>query len=770
MKRVLTLLAATVVLVAAFVPTAAYTQEATDDCGLTTLDGTIVVGADGTLECGPGQEIVVRTELADPSPERVQNRRSLLSFGAIADVQLADEESPLRGEWADKCESGSPISNSAWRPQEAFVPHLLNAHIKALDAIAAAGSPVLGDDLDLVVGLGDLADNQQLNEIRWIIDLFDGDTFLNPDTGNDPVLGGDGYDGVQAQDPEGSGAPLPGPEQGGPPVDDDSDPTVLDEQTLLDLANEPFWAQGLRVGDLQIPWYSLPGNHDVKVQGTIDDDAKAWRDMVRRYAIGHTKLMELAPDYQARLCRALTEGDQVLFQSVMMDILSNPERAGTTRIVPSDPDRLPLYRSDEAKGPGDAESCFVLTQLDGCDSSWIEEHFNTTGLPVGHGYGEGRCTDAEGNLLARACYAFEHGDFLFVALDTNPSEGLESGNIDGPQFEWLERTLREHSTNYFDETGQPLSNEGVTDKMVVVLTHHTISSTDNLGLYSSAEGEGAPDLPLENEAHDGEDLKELLLRYPNVILQASGHTHQNKIWAHRNDELGTGYWEINTSAIADAPHQSRTIEIADNGDGTLSIFGVVFDAAVAPDPRDIHWTGDDHTHELDLTANHTHGHEHPHEHPEVTQNVNEDWLASFGREVGFYDPQDGFASGFGPWGSPADQNVELLIRAPFDLGPSEVATELTYSGATTGRIGRDIPVSASLTDPNGTGIPGMTILFARGDQVASAVTDAAGVAAATLRVGGPKGTSAPLTVSFGGSGSYLPAWLEVPFTATSGKG
>jgi len=765
MRRALPLFAAASLLAAAFLPTTAHTQEA-PECGLTTLDSTLVIGDDGTLECGPGQPLVVREELAPAAPERSDGRRSLLSFGAIADVQLADEESPLRGEWADKCPSGSPISNSAWRPQESFVPHLLNAHISALDAIAAAGSPVLGDELDLVVGLGDLADNQQLNEIRWIIDLFDGDTFVDPDTGNDPVLDGNGYDGVQAQDPEGSGVPLPGPEAGGPPVHDNPDPlSPLDEQTLLDLANEPFWATGLRVGDRQIPWYSLPGNHDVKVQGTIPDDIKAWRDMVRRYAIGHLKLMELAPDYQARLCTAVENGDQVAFQDVMMDILANPHRAGTTKVVPSDPDRLPLYRSQEAKETGDEESCLALTQLEACSSSWIDEHFNTTGIPSGHGYETGnRCTDAEGNLLDRACYAFEHGDFLFIALDTNPKEGLESGNVDPAQFDWLERTLRANSTDYFDENGAPVTNEAGRDKMIVLLTHHTISSTDNLGLYSSAEGEGAPDLPLENDAHSGEDLKALLLRHPNVILQASGHTHNNKIWAHEDPELGTGYWEINTSAIADSPHQSRTIEIADNGDGTLSIFGVVFDAAVGPDARDIHWSADDPTDEVALAADHTHGHEHPHEHPEVTQSVNENWLASFGREVGYYDPQADLTK----IGSPQDRNVELLIRAPFDLGPSEVATALTYTGADRGRIGRDAEVAAVLTDANGNPVPGMTLLFARGDSFATAVTDATGTASGLLHVTGPKGGSLPLTVSFPGSGSFLPASLEVPFTATAG--
>ena len=42
---------------------------------------------------------------------------------------------------------------------------------------------------------------------------------------------------------------------------------------------------------------------------------------------------------------------------------------------------------------------------------------------------------------------------------------------------------------------------------------------------------------------------------------------------------GRGFWEINTASHIDWPQQSRLIEIMDNGDGTLSLFGTVLDRA-----------------------------------------------------------------------------------------------------------------------------------------------------------------------------------------------
>jgi metallophosphoesterase (TIGR03767 family) len=754
MKRALRNLAAVALVASALGPTAPSRATAQapgtpgTDCGLTTLDASIVVGEDGRLECGPPEELVVREDLAPATPDRAATRRSLAAFAAIADLQWADEESPLRGEWADKCPPNSPISDSAWRPQETMVGQLANSHVEAVNRIAAAGSPILKQPLDLVITLGDLADNQQLNEIRYFIDLFDGGGLVDPDSGDDPVLGGDGYDGVQSQDPKGSGVPLPAPDAGGPPVHDDLSP--LDEQSLLDLANEPFFAQGFNGPNGAIPWYALPGNHDVKVQGTIFDDHAAWRHAVRRYATGHVKVMELAPDYQARLCQAYENQDPTEVQRVMQDIITNPHQAGTTRIVPADPARLPLYRMDEEKAAGDEEACIAATLIDKCESSWLEEQFLSDGLPSGHGYSdENRCKDPDGNFIPRLCYSFVQGDFLFIGLDTSPAEGLERGSIDPPQFEWLERTIRDHSSKYYDAEGALAQNADGNDKMVVVYSHHPTRSLTNTGPYSTAEEHGAPESEMDNNTDVmlGEDLEAMLLRYPNVILHSSGHTHENNVWLHENEATGTGYWEVNTASVADMPSESRIFEVADNGDGTLSIFSTIFEAAVAPDPRAIHWAAHDPTDERAFGAK---------------QQVNEHWLASFGREVGYHDPQQDYASAAG---DPDDRNVELVIPAPFQLGPTAVATSLGYEGATSGPIGKKVPVAAVLRDASGAPLSGMVVTFQRGPETTTAVTDTFGRASSTLRVAPPKGTSVPLTVRFDGSGIYLPTSIDVRFAA-----
>ena len=79
----------------------------------------------------------------------------------------------------------------------------------------------------------------------------------------------------------------------------------------------------------------------------------------------------------------------------------------------------------------------------------------------------------------------------------------------------------------------------------------------------------------------GPELVELLLRHPQVLLWVNGHTHRNSVTSHPAASRG-GFWEITTASHIDWPQQVRAIELADNGDGTISVFGTMIDSAAAP--------------------------------------------------------------------------------------------------------------------------------------------------------------------------------------------
>ena len=177
----------------------------------------------------------------------------------------------------------------------------------------------------------------------------------------------------------------------------------------------------------------------------------------------------------------------------------------------------------------------------------IREHFNTCGAPRGHGFGKWNLS------TGKAHYAFDQGVVRGLVLDTvNPNGGSE-GSIDAEQYAWIEQELRAATRR---------------GRLVVLFSHHPIASMDNMA--------GAGRI-------DGAAVRDLLLRYPNVILWVNGHTHRNTVIPHRATN-GGGFWEVNTAAHIDWPQQSRVIELVANDDDTLSIYATVIDMA-APTHR-----------------------------------------------------------------------------------------------------------------------------------------------------------------------------------------
>lgn len=128
-----------------------------------------------------------------------------------------------------------------------------------------------------------------------------------------------------------------------------------------------------------------------------------------------------------------------------------------------------------------------------------------------------------------------------------------------------------------------------------------------------------------------------------MITYVPGHTHENRV-TFFDDDAGGGWWEINTSAVTDFPQQHRLIEVMDNRDGTLSIFGTVLDhashATAPPACADAGCAG----------------------------GFGASELASIGRTFAFNDPQSGAAANADAenpaHGREQDRNVELLLADP----------------------------------------------------------------------------------------------------------
>ena len=518
------------------------------------------------LGYGPGWKRVVRDDLAEPQRRRSKRRRSLLYFTQMSDFQLADEESPARVELADL--SDTPFT-AAWRPQEALVPQIVDQAIRSVNAMRRSS---LRDRkrrrarMALAITTGDSADNQQRNEVQWVVRLLEGGP-LTPNSGVDGTCGspaGEGgrYTGVQDSDDmtdrKGYYDPdVPAGAYGAWPR----------WPGLLDRAQQTFTTEGLKV-----PSYVSFGNHDGLAQGNQSANA--------------------AFETLATGCAKLALGDAAL--------------------VPSDAGRQyvdhPQYRALHATGH----------QADA------------------HGFGYVDQAELDASASHASYYAFSPKRGLrFISIDTVSEGGLAGpsaeGNIDDPQFRWLTATI-----GAAEKRGE----------LVVVFGHHPIRSLnagvpDELAgpcLFEGAYGHGVNpgcdrDPRSSGPYHLGPDLQALLLAHRNVIAFVAGHTHVHKITPFPRPG-GGGFWGIETASEVDWPIQSRLLEIFDNRDGTLSIYGTVIDHSgpvVAPPSG------------TDAAA------------------LDPATLAAAGRTLAFNDPQGG---GESDTATPEDRNVELLLVDP----------------------------------------------------------------------------------------------------------
>ncbi len=526
----------------------------------TTLESTYGKGAPGAGGYRPvvrqaGEPHMVRTDLgAGANAGRAGRRTAVLSFAHLTDVHIVDAQSPARVEYVDRFEDKYSESDpttglftSAYRPQEILTTQVADAMVRAINQIRKG--PVTGKSLAFAIQTGDNADNCQLNEVRWNIDVLDGKV-LTPDSGSLST-----YEGVADRKHYDQHYWHPEP---GPANQQDLYHTEFgfpDVGGLLAAAVRPFDPVGLT-----IPWYSVFGNHDGLVQGNFPRTFQL--DVVAR---GNLKATAIPPGLsQADIKRAFETLDSVA--------LLGAASLTSANVVSADQARKVLSRKEV-----------------------VEEHFKTTGKPVGHGF------TATNRTQGTAYYSFESGTAVrCIVLDTVNPNGYADGSLDQAQFTWLQNLL-----------------SGTTDRHVLIFSHHTVATMINP--FVGTGGDLQPRVL-------GDAVKAELLKHPNVVAWVNGHTHKNEIIAHKTASGTGGFWEVNTASHVDFPQQARLIELVDNHDGTLSIFGTMIDHAGPA----------------------AHG----------GNLVNTVGLASLARELSANDPQERSSDRSG---AVADRNVELLV-------------------------------------------------------------------------------------------------------------
>ncbi len=239
----------------------------------------------------------------------------------------------------------------------------------------------------------------------------------------------------------------------------------------------------------------------------------------------------------------------------------------------------------------------------------VAEHFETTGTPVGHGFTDLNRAEGTAYYACDALTTTPGPPLKLVVLDSVNEHGDGDGSLDPDQFDWLRDVL----------AAEP-------HRATVVFSHHTSQTMDNA--TGAERGGGRPRVL-------GDALVRLLHANPQVLAWVNGHVHRNVVTPHRAPGRRGGFWEITTASHIDWPQQVRTIEVADNADGTLSIFGTLVDSA-AP----ARWDGS-----LDSPLA----------------------LAALSRELAANDPQRWDRPGAGAdrfRGARDDRNVELLLPRP----------------------------------------------------------------------------------------------------------
>jgi len=475
--------------------------------------------------------IVTRIDIMAPgySASSGVKKTRLMNFFAMTDVHITDKEAPNQLMFLQQSNPGFAGQNtSIFSGIMPYTPHVFDAAIQTANVLHK------NDPFDFFISLGDVCNTSMYNELRWYIDIIDGKVIT----------------------------PSSGAHLGANTVD----------------FQKPFQAAGL---DKSIPWYQALGNHDHFMIGSFPVYADPNLDLSASY-ISDTvwsvpnellspNTSTTNPTWPANFNKNYLKNSSKpqFYQGVIdgskQDItIINSGAVGNYSTPPkvvADPDRRSLLRTD-----------------------WIQEFFNTTTGPVGHGFNLVSSNKNFGLVPANertgfACYSFvpkSNVPLKVIVLDDTQREDDGSvdihghGFLDATRWAWLQAEL---------DDGQ------AANQLMIIAAHIPIAVTNigtELEWWLGAHGD--PSTSVTN-AVDLTGLVAKLQSSTNLLMWISGHRHVNHVKAFVSPDPANapekGFWQVETSSLHDFPQQFRTFEIFLNSDYTVAIEAVNVDPAIA---------------------------------------------------------------------------------------------------------------------------------------------------------------------------------------------
>ncbi len=242
----------------------------------------------GVWEYGDGIGYEKRIDLmpTDYSNGSSTNSAHLLHFFDMTDIHITDKETPTQaiyyGYMGGQSSGYSPVMLSSTQ--------VLDAAVQTINALHKE------KPFDFGISLGDAANDEQYNELRWYIDVLDGKT-INPDSG----------------------------------VKDDPVPGRLNDY------QDQFKAAGL---NKSIKWYQALGNHDHNWIGTNPPDDYLKANYTGEYILNLGNVFTDPRGIEGRgFYMGAIDGKTVLGDIVGVGNVSDFEAPPT---VPADPNRRPL--------------------------------------------------------------------------------------------------------------------------------------------------------------------------------------------------------------------------------------------------------------------------------------------------------------------------------------------------------------------------------------------------------------------------------------------